>query len=160
MASYSKREKSLIFVFSLLLVYVVEWTASYFTQRSVGSWYLTLEKPFWTPPNLTFPIAWTLLYTLIGISLALVICSRPLHKRKLYVSYGLQLFLNFLWSFSFFYLESAFLGLVNIVLLLFAIVWNIYEFKRCSKWAAWLLYPYFLWVLYASTLNFAIWCLN
>ena len=92
--------------------------------------------------------------------LALVMCSRPLHKRKLYVSYGVQLFLNFLWSFSFFYLESAFLGLVNIVLLLFTIVWNIYEFKRCSKWAAWLLYPYFLWVLYASTLNFAIWCLN
>lgn len=160
MALYSSRKRILLLVLSLIFCYTVEFTASFFTQSSVGTWYVSLKKPFWNPPNLAFPIVWTLLYTMIGVSLWKILCEPKVHRFRVLSVFFLQIFLNFTWSLSFFYLQSPILGLFNIVLLLFAIVWNIYVFNFYSKTAARLLVPYFLWVAYASSLNLAIWYLN
>jgi len=152
--------KRFFFILSLAFCYSVEWTASFFTQSSVGTWYLSLEKPFWNPPSLAFPIVWTTLYTMMGVSIWKILCEPKAHSFKVFSAFFVQIFLNFTWSFSFFYMQSPILGLVNILLLLLAIMWNIYAFRPYSKTAARLLIPYFLWVAYATSLNFAIWYLN
>lgn len=156
----SFRKRIVLLILSLAFCYAVELMASFFTQSSVGSWYVSLEKPFWNPPNLAFPIVWTILYTMIGISFWKILCEPKAYFFKVFLAFFVQLFLNFTWSFSFFYMQSPALGLFNIVLLLLAIMWNIYVFGQYSKTAARLLIPYVLWVGYASSLNFAIWYLN
>ena len=156
----NKNKKAMFLILSLLFCYGVEWSASAFTQSSVGSWYVELEKPFWNPPNLAFPVVWTVLYTIIGIAFWLILCNPKAYTPKAFLTFFGQMWLNFTWSFSFFYLQSPLLGLINILLLLFAISWNIYVFSAYSKLAARLLVPYLLWVMYATTLNFSIWLMN
>ncbi|MFT4554283.1 MAG: tryptophan-rich sensory protein [Chlamydiales bacterium] len=90
MESVSFRKKALFFIFSLLLFYAVEWTASFFTQSSVGTWYLSLEKLFWNPPNLAFPIVWTILYTMMAVSL----CEPKAYSFKVFSRFFEQMFLN------------------------------------------------------------------
>lgn len=152
--------KSIYLLLSLLLCYSVEWTASLFTQSSVASWYVGLKKPSWNPPNIAFPIVWTLLYTMIAVSFWLILCKPSAYSLKTFSAFGVQLLANFTWSFAFFYLQSPALGLVNILVLLVAIFWNVMIFHPHSKLAAKLLIPYLLWVLYATTLNFSIWVNN
>lgn len=156
----NKQKDVFLLIASLLLSYGVMWSASYFTQSSVGSWYVTLNKPSWTPPKVVFPIAWSALYTMIGVAFWLVIRQPKACNKEVLLTFFAQMLLNFLWSFSFFYLQSPFLGLVNILLLLVAICWNAYLFSLYSKWAGRLLVPYLLWVFYAATLNFSIWVTN
>lgn len=154
------RKKLFLLLFSLFLVYLVEFTASWFTQSSVASWYPLLTKPHWTPPDWVFPVAWTILYTMIGISLWRILIIPEAVSRRALLPFALQLLLNFSWSFAFFYLRSPLFGLVNIVLLVMAILWNIAAFNKHSTTAALLLIPYLLWVIYATALNFAIWTYN
>lgn len=160
MESFSFFKKMLFFIFSLALCYAVEWGASFFTQSSVANWYVSLKKPFWNPPDIAFPIVWTILYTLMGVSFGIILCNPNAYTFSVFLAFFVQIFLNFTWSFSFFYMESPALGLVNILLLFFAIVWNIYVFNLHSQLAAILLIPYFLWVAYAISLNLAICYLN
>jgi translocator protein len=132
------------------------------TQTSVGTWYQTLEKPVFQPPSWLFGPVWTILYILIAIS-AFLVWKKGWNKslvRKGLILYAIQLILNTLWSFSFFALQSPLLGLVNIVLLLILIALVIKVFYKISHTAAYLLLPYFLWVVFATALNAAIWMLN
>ncbi|NCF71519.1 MAG: tryptophan-rich sensory protein [Chlamydiales bacterium] len=155
-----KSKNVVLLVLSLLLCYGVEWSASIFTQTSVDSWYKKLTRPPWNPPNFLFPIVWTILYTMIAISFWKILRLKQAYQVRVFTAFFLQLTLNFSWSVVFFYFQSSLLGLLNILLLLTAIVWNIYEFKVYSKLAAKLLIPYFLWVLYATSLNIYIWAMN
>ena len=157
---YTNFTKALLLILSLLFCYGVEWSASYFTQTSVGTWYLTLQKPFWNPPNLAFPIVWTILYTMIGVSFWFILCNPKAFSFRAFTAFFFQMLCNFTWSIAFFYLQSPALGLVNIIVLFFAILWNIYVFRPFSNLASNLLIPYLLWVTYAATLNLAIWILN
>ena len=160
MKTLSIYRKFILLLFSLFFCYGVEWTASFFTQSSVGTWYQSLQKPFWNPPNLAFPVIWTILYTMIGVSFWKILCEPKAYCFQLFLAFFLQIFLNFTWSFSFFYLQSPGMGLLNIILLLMAIIWNIKLFWAYSETAAKLLIPYLLWVAYATSLNFTIWYLN
>lgn len=153
-------KKAFLLILSLFLCYGVAWISSVFTETSIDSWYSQLKKPFWTPPNLVFPIVWTILYGMIGLSFWLILCEPRAYKLKVFVSFFLQLLANGLWTFFFFYLESPKLGFIMILVLMCAIVWNMYTFHSYSRLATWLLAPYLLWVLYASTLNLGIWVLN
>lgn len=155
-----KYRKAILLILSLLFCYGVMSAASVFTQSSVDSWYIGLQKPFWNPPKLAFPIVWTLLYTMIGISFWLVLCNKKAYTPKVFLVFFGQMLLNFTWSISFFYLQSPLLGFMNIILLLCGISWNIIVFLPYSKLAGKLLVPYLLWVLYATTLNFSIWLMN
>lgn len=132
------------------------------TATSVQTWYPTLAKPWFTPPNWVFGPAWTTLYTLMGIAAYLIWqrgWERGVVRAALFV-YGAQLLLNALWSPVFFGLRAPGPGLIVIVLLWGAIVVTIVWFARVSRAAAWLLAPYLAWVTYATALNAAIWWLN
>jgi tryptophan-rich sensory protein len=131
---------------------------SIFTLASIPTWYATLQKPFFNPPNWLFGPAWIVLYTLMGISLFLVWRKNP--TRPAMGVFGVQLVLNTLWSIVFFGLKSPLFGLVVIVLLWPAILITILRFRSISKPAALLLVPYILWVSFAAVLNAAVFILN
>jgi len=152
--------KFLKLLVSLALPQIAGLLGAFFTITSVQSWYLTINRPSWNPPNWLFGPVWTGLYLLMGISCYLIWKSNhPLKKILLTLYFG-QLFLNAIWSPAFFGLESPILGLVVIIPLWMMILLCIIQFKKVSKWASGLMIPYLLWVSFATALNFAIWQLN
>jgi len=135
---------------------------SIFTSPSIQTWYTTLQKSSFTPPNWLFFPVWLTLYALMGISLYLV-WNKGLKNKRVKNSlslFGIQLILNTVWSFLFFGLRSPLLALIEIVILWIAIAVTILKFYRVSRKAALLLLPYIIWVSVALTLNFYIWILN
>lgn len=148
----SKRKASLILFF--LLCFAVAFLGSVATKTSVDTWYLELNKPSWTPPSWVFGPVWTLLYAMIALSGWLVYERKGAPgRRAALIWYGAQLFLNFIWSFLFFYFRNPFLGMVDIFALAIAIGGYILASWKVSKPASLLFAPYFLWVLYAASLN-------
>lgn len=136
-----------------------------FTTAAIPTWYVTLNKPFFAPPNWLFGPAWTLLYLLMGLAFYLIWKqnAKAQKAKKIQAAkkiFFAQLFLNFIWSPIFFGLRSPFLGLLIIILMWTLIIATIYKFYSLSKWAAYLLIPYLLWVTFATALNGAIWILN
>ena len=135
---------------------------SFFTISAIPNWYAGLAKPALNPPAWVFGPAWTTLYALMGIA-AFLIWRMGWERKEVKMAlgvFGIQLFLNAIWSIIFFSLHSPGWALVDIVLLWLAIVWTIAVFYKISKPAAYLLLPYILWVSFASYLNYAIWVLN
>lgn len=132
-----------------------------FTATSVGTWYLEIAKPAWTPPAWVFGPVWTVLYVLMGISVWLVWRSGGwLLTRGALLTFGAQLLLNTAWSMIFFGARNPGLAFLEILLLWFAIVATIGLFWRHSKTASVLLTPYLAWSSFAACLNFAIWQMN
>jgi tryptophan-rich sensory protein len=133
-----------------------------FTFPAIPTWYATLSKPFFSPPNWVFGPVWTMLYILMGIS-AYLIWQHGWKKKQVRFAlflFGMQLFLNALWSILFFGLRSPFYGLLCIIPLWICIALCIRAFYPIERWAAYLLVPYLLWVSFATILNAAIWMLN
>lgn len=128
---------------------------SVFTISSIPSWYVTLNKPIFSPPNWVFGPVWTVLYILMGISLYLIWA-----KSKVPSVFWIQLILNASWSIIFFGMKNPGLALVDIVALWVSIVLTIKVFDKINKLSSYLLYPYLLWVSFASILNLSIWVLN
>ena len=127
----------------------------------MNEWYSALNKPPLTPPATYFPIAWTVLYTLMTISF-FIILSKPSSKDKYF---GVNLFLiqlmfNFIWSYIFFELKSIKLALVDVILLFIILCFTVFYFFKISKFAAILLIPYILQVVFAIYLNAGILVLN
>lgn len=133
-----------------------------FTISSIPTWYATLNKPFFAPPNWIFGPVWTLLYFLMGVSFYLI-WKQDFKKKKVKTA-GLfflaQLTLNFIWSPIFFGLQAPLLGLIVIVAMWVLIVMTMKKFYPLSKLAYYLLVPYLLWVSFATILNAAIVMLN
>ena len=149
-------------IISLTVCLLVGFAGSLVTFPSVESWYSTLQKPFFSPPNWLFAPVWTLLYILMGIAAYLVWrenLKKKSVKKALFV-FVFQLVLNFLWSFIFFGLRSPLFALGEIIILWMAIVVTIKAFQSVNKYASWLLVPYLLWVSFAAVLNGAIFILN
>lgn len=155
------RDFFFLFLF-LSLVFSIEWIGGILTAHSVGSWYLTLQKPVWNPPSWVFGPVWTILYATIGISGWLVFRKKKSAKKsqRAFIIYGLQLLSNLLWSYFFFFLKNPFLALLDIFALILLICLNIAAFTKITRPGGLLLLPYLIWTLYAATLNFAIWSLN
>lgn len=133
-----------------------------FTIAAIPTWYASLNKPFFSPPNWLFGPVWTLLYFLMGVSVFLIwrLYLKKQKVKRAVTIFSIQLGLNFLWSFLFFWLHSPILGFIDIVALWIMIILTILKFKPLSKWAAYLLIPYLLWVTFATLLNFSIVVLN
>jgi translocator protein len=129
---------------------------SIFTLSSVNSWYLTLNKPFFNPPSWIFAPVWTILYLLMGVSLYLVWGVKKVNLKW----FWLQLALNSLWSIIFFGFKNPTLALIEIAVLWISILLTIKSFWKTNKNAAYLLFPYLLWVSFATILNFSIVVLN
>jgi tryptophan-rich sensory protein len=150
------------FIASILFCVIVGSLGSLVTITGPGSWYASLEKPFFTPPNWLFAPVWITLFVLMGIALYLVWQS-GVQRREVRLAlavFGVQFALNVLWSFLFFGLESPLLGLVDIVLLWVMIAVTIVLFYRVEKPAGFLLVPYIIWVSIATALNYAVYVLN
>lgn len=153
-------------IFKLLVCVVVCLCAgligSVFTRGAIPTWYATLEKPSFSPPNWLFAPVWTLLYLLMGIA-AFLVWRRGLENRQVRIAlivFLIQLVLNALWSVVFFGLESPLYGLIVISALWVAILFTVLKFFRISSVASVLLWPYLLWVTFAAVLNASIWLLN
>ena len=147
---------------AILFCMIVGSLGSLVTTTGSGSWYASLEKPFFAPPNWVFAPVWITLFILMGIALYLVWqCGTENRDVQIALAiFGVQFFLNVIWSFLFFGLQSALLGFIDIILLWVMIVATIGAFYRVKKSAAYFLIPYIAWVTFASALNGAIYFMN
>lgn len=149
-------------IISIAIPLSVGGLGGYFTSTSVNDWYTTLHKPSFNPPGWVFGPVWTILYVVMGISFFIVWKKNMLtpFKKKAFTFYFLQLALNLLWSFVFFYKKQPGWALAEIIILLVSIVTTTIYFFKISKIAGWLMVPYIAWVCFASILNYSIWMLN
>ena len=131
--------------------------------RDSMSIYGEITKPPLAPPAILFPIVWSILYLLMGISSTLVFINREKdieNAERGLKFYIISLILNFIWSPIFFIRESYLLSLIILAFLFVSIVYTILAYRKVSPLAAYLQIPYALWVLFAGYLNFAILILN
>lgn len=146
----------------ILLAQLAGLVGSLFTFSAIPTWYATLDKPFFAPPNFVFGPVWTTLYTLMGIS-AYLVWRKYQFKRKSLIFwevYFAQLILNTLWSIIFFGFKELGLAFVEIMALWYFIVRAIQESKKLNLTSAYLLYPYLAWVSFAALLNLSLYLLN
>ena len=136
--------------------------SGFFTFSGVQSWYQTLNKPSWNPPDRIFGPVWTTLYVMMGIGLYQVwrSDSSGVLKKKAIALFAAQLILNFFWSFIFFNQHQIGWAFIEIMVMWIFILLTIFAFAQVSKTAAWLLVPYISWVSFAAILNYTIWQLN
>jgi tryptophan-rich sensory protein len=132
------------------------------TFPEIGTWYSTLIKPSFNPPNWIFGPVWTTLYILMGIALYLV-WDKGTNKKAVRTAiwvFFIHLVVNCLWSVVFFGLHSLSGGIIVILILLAMIIILMKLFYPINRWAAYLLAPYLLWVSFATVLNMTLWLLN
>jgi tryptophan-rich sensory protein len=149
-------------ILSIIICQAAGFIGSIFTSRSIPTWYASLKRPSFAPPNWVFLPVWITLFVLMGVSLYLVwrMLSRGQKVRTALILFAVQLVLNMLWSILFFGLQSPFAAFIEIVVLWMAILLTIIAFIRVSTAAAVLMIPYILWVSFAAVLNFFFWKLN
>ena len=148
-------------IISIIIPLLVGGASAFLTRNSMAT-FESVAKPPLSPPGWLFPVVWTILYTLMGIAVYLVVTSNATQKdkRTALTIYGVQLFFNFLWSIIFFNREDFLFAFIWLVALWALIIANIILFYRISKPAGIMLIPYLLWVTFAGYLNFAIYLLN
>ncbi len=149
-------------VIAIALPVLIGGVSGFFTVSGVESWYQTIQKPSWNPPNWVFGPVWTTLYVMMGIALWLVWKEDTSRELKLIagILFAAQLTLNFFWSFIFFRLELPGWAFAEILVMWVVILATIFAFAQVNKTAAWLLVPYISWVSFAAMLNFTIWRMN
>lgn len=122
--------------------------------------YGKLNQPPLSPPGFLFPIVWTILFILMGISSYLIFVSEDQNKTKALVLYAVQLVFNFVWSLIFFNMQSYLFAFIWLVILWVLILAMITVFSKINKTAALLQIPYLLWVAFAGYLNLGVYLLN
>lgn len=123
--------------------------------------YDAVNKPALTPPDIVFPIVWTILYALMGISAARIwLAPQTKERNHGLIIYAFQLFVNFLWSILFFNLQAFGFAFIWLLLLWVLIILMIVTFNKTDRLAALLQIPYLIWVTFAGYLNFMVWMLN
>ena len=124
--------------------------------------YSKINRPPLSPPGIVFPIVWSILYTLMGISLYLVWNKNDNSSQSniAYFWFAVQLFLNFIWSPIFFGAQQYLVAFIVLILLIASVVAMIVSFYKISKPAALLQIPYLIWLIFAGYLNLAIYILN
>ena len=150
-------------VIALAICLMVGYSASIVTTPSVETWYPTIAKPVFNPPNWIFMPVWTLLYILMAVAAGLVwdkIKEQNEEVKKALGFFLIQLILNAVWSYLFFGLKNPMLALIEIILLWLLIYETFLQFKKINKTAGYLLIPYMAWVAFAAVLNGSIWWLN
>ena len=121
--------------------------------------YNSLQKPILSPPSILFPIMWTILYVLMGISYG-ILESNKLVDKKINIIYYLQLFVNAMWSILFFVLKLRLFSFIWILILDILVAIMIISFYKKNKVAGLLQIPYIIWIIFASYLNIATYILN
>jgi benzodiazapine receptor len=142
---------------------VIGYLSGMVTRESITTWYPTLIKPVFNPPNWIFAPVWTSLYIMMGVAGGLVwnkLDGNETLVKKAFLFFIIQLALNALWSLIFFKLHNLFLASIEVVLLLLMIFETYTQFKKIDKIAGLLLIPYLAWVSFATILTISIWYLN
>ncbi len=144
-----------VLIISLVIVYLVAGIGSLITSSATKTeWYQAI-KPKLTPPNFVFPIVWTVLFFLIGLSLYFAWTSgKKNDNKKIALVFAINLILNILWSILYFKLKNPLIAFFELILLWFSIILMIAVVRKTSKLAAYLLIPYLLWVSFAGILNY------
>ncbi len=133
--------------------------AAFFTMNSMDI-YSQINRPALAPPSIVFPIAWTILYTLMAISAYIVSQSECENKSSALTIFYAQLAVNFVWPLLFFNLQAFLFSFIWLILLVALVILMIYQFYKCKPISAYLQIPYLLWLLFASYLNFSIYIMN
>ncbi|MCI5679688.1 MAG: tryptophan-rich sensory protein [Bacteroidales bacterium] len=154
-----KKRKYLLYLISILIPLAVGGIAAIFTVKGMP-FYKTQRKPWFTPPDILFPIVWTILYILMGIVSAIIWKSDSPKKRPALKIYAIQLIVNFFWSVIFFGLHWYFIAFMWLIFLIILVIKMIKSFRSISSVAANLQIPYLLWCFFAAILNFSVWFLN
>lgn len=151
------KDKSALII-AILIPLAVGALSSMFSQTM--SVYSSIRKPALSPPGYLFPIVWTILYILMGISSYLIYESDHPGKTKALKCYAIQLFFNFMWSIIFFRFRLFFAAFLWLLAMILCIIVMICKFYKIKPIAAYLQIPYLLWCLFAAYLNFMIYLLN
>jgi benzodiazapine receptor len=133
------------------------------TRDSITTWYPTLVKPSFNPPNWVFAPVWTILYIMMGVAGGMVwnrLEQDIENVKKAFTFFIIQLALNAAWSVIFFYFHNPFLALIEVILFWLLIFETHIKFKKIDKTAGLLFIPYLAWVSFATVLNASIWWLN
>ncbi len=141
---------------------LIGFLSSIASKTSLDTWYASIQKPSFTPPNWIFGPVWILLYVLMGIAAGIVWSKGFYHKwvKTALYHFGFQLLLNAAWPIFFFGLQNPFIALLDIVALFILLLFTIKWFTVVNSTAAYLMIPYVVWVAFATALNFGIWQLN
>lgn len=150
-----------ILLSSIIIIFIAAGMGFLFTYKAIDTWYPTLNKPDFNPPNGIFGPVWTIVYLMMAFALYFVRIKVhiPLVKTAETFFY-IQLFFNALWSFLFFFYHSPILALIDIFILWILIIITTILFYKNSIKAAALMIPYLLWVTFAAYLNYTIWWMN
>ena len=142
---------------------VIGYFSGMVTRSAIVTWYPTLVKPSFNPPNWIFAPVWSMIYIMMGVAAGLVWNRIDFEKelvKKALILFAIQLALNALWSYLFFGLKNPMLAGVEIILLWLMIFETYSKFVKINKIAGYLFIPYLLWVSFAMVLNGSIWWLN
>ena len=149
-------------VYSILIALGVGGLSAYLSQNSTDL-YNEIARPPLSPPSYLFPVVWTVLFILMGVSAAMVYLNRqtdPKAAERGLFTYALSLIVNFSWSILFFRFRAFLFCFFWLLLLLFLIVRTVWYYRQVEPRAAWLQIPYALWVSFAGYLTLAIAILN
>lgn len=154
------RSKIKVYAVSIAVAEVIGGVSALFTSLGMEAYKLA-EKPTLTPPEIVFPIVWTILYALMGISAARIWMSPPTKERNHgLIVYAVQLLFNFLWSIFFFNLQAYGFSFFWLLALWALVLGMIIIFNRTDRLASLLQIPYLLWLTFAAYLNLMVWLLN
>lgn len=145
--------------FLTFIVCLLPWFLGNLIFNTDTNFYKNINKPFFAPPGIIFPIVWTILYVLIAISIYLIISKKENTK-----DYNKYLLINYvsnqIFTFLFFDLKSPFLALVDTVIVLLSSIYLYMESKMINKTSAKLLIPYIIWNMFATILITSIFFMN
>lgn len=150
-------QKTKIFIKSILIPVIVGGVVGIIISNSID--YNTLQKPLLSPPSILFPIVWTILYILMGISYGILEIKKLIDK-KINTIYYIQLAVNALWSIFFFTLKWRLFSFFWIILLIILVIIMTNKFYKKNKVSGLLQIPYIIWLLFAAYLNLGVYILN
>lgn len=143
----------------IIITILIGTIPSVFVFKSM-SIYSNLNKPPLSPPGFIFPIVWTILYILMGISFYKIMNDEGKYKEEAKLIYYIQLVTNALWTPIFFGFKQYFLAFTWLLMLLVFVIFMVTIFYKINKKSAYLQIPYIIWLLVALYLNFGIFILN
>ena len=150
-------DKAKIYIKSILIPLVLGGIVGIIISKFID--YDSLQKPLFSPPSILFPIVWTILYILMGISHGILKSNGVIDKETNEIYY-LQLLVNLIWPIAFFVLKSRLFSVIWIVLLAVLVFIMIIKFYKKNKTAGLLQIPYLIWTLFATYLNIGVYILN
>lgn len=158
----SNKKNIIVFIVAIAIPISVGLISALLTMSNMQL-YQEINTPVLAPPSILFPIVWTILYVLMGVSSAIIYINRdesPDMADTGLAYYALSLAFNFVWSIIFFNFRQFLFAFIWLLALLFLIISTIVSYKKVSQISACLQIPYAVWVTFAGYLNFAIWILN